>query len=87
VLNDYAVNGKKSRRDVASKIRLHLHPFFGEHRKMTTITTAALREFVAARQEAEASNAEINRELAVLRRAFSLAIQGGRLLAKPHFPC
>ena len=46
----------------------------------------ALREFVAARQEVEASNAEINRELAVLRRAFNLAIQAGRLLAKPHFP-
>ena len=53
---------------------------------MTTITTAALREFVAARQEAGASNAEINRELAVLRRAFNLAIQAGRLLAKPHVP-
>ena len=53
---------------------------------MTTITTASLREFIAARQEAEISNAEINRELAVLRRAFNLAIQAGRLLTKPHFP-
>jgi integrase len=86
VVNDYTTNGKKSLKDVQGKIRLHLHPFFGEHRKMTTITTAALREFVVARQEAEASNAEINRELAVLRRAFNLAIQAGRLLAKPHFP-
>jgi hypothetical protein len=41
---------------------------------MTTIATAALREFVATRQDAEASNAEINRELAALRRAFNLAI-------------
>jgi integrase len=86
VVNDYTTNGKKSLKDVQGKIRLHLHPFFGEHRKMTTITTSALREFVAGRQEAEASNAEINRELAVLRRAFNLAIQAGRLLAKPHFP-
>jgi integrase len=53
---------------------------------MTTITTAALREFVATRQDAEASNAEINREPAVLRRAFNLAIQAGRLLSKPYFP-
>jgi integrase len=68
------------------KIRLHLLPFFGEHRKMTTVTTAALREFIAARQEKDISNAEINRELAVLRRAFNLAIQSGRLLTKPYFP-
>lgn len=86
VVNDYTTNGKKSLKDVQGKIRLHLHPFFGENRKMTTITTAALREFVAARQEAEASNAEINRELAVLRRAFNLAIQASRLQSKPHFP-
>lgn len=86
VENDYITNGKKSLKDVQGKIRLHLHPFFGEHRKMTSITTAALREFIAARQEKDISNAEINRELAVLRRAFNLAIQGGRLMTKPYFP-
>lgn len=86
VENDYTTNGKKSLKDVQGKIRLHLLPFFGEHRKMTTITTAALREFIAARQEKDISNAEINRELAVLRRAFNLAIQSGRLLTKPYFP-
>jgi integrase len=86
VVADYKTNGKKSRRDVQGKIRLHLLPFFGERRKMTTITTAALREFVASRQEAGASNAEINRELAVLRRAFNLAVQAGRLLSRPYFP-
>ena len=86
VENDYKTNGKKSLKDVQGKIRLHLLPHFGEHRKMTTITTAALREFVATRQEAEASNAGINRELAVLRRAFNLAMQAGRLLTRPYFP-
>lgn len=32
------------------------------------------------------SAGEINRELTVLKRMFSLAIQSGRLLHKPHFP-
>lgn len=32
------------------------------------------------------SNAEINRELTTLKRAFNLAIQGGKLLYKPHIP-
>ena len=33
-----------------------------------------------------ASNAEVNRELAILKRAFSLAIKDGLLSAKPYIP-
>lgn len=33
-----------------------------------------------------ASNAEINRELALLKRMFTLAMQGGKLLHRPHIP-
>lgn len=33
-----------------------------------------------------ASNGEINRELALLKRMFSLAIQAGTLMSKPHIP-
>jgi integrase len=32
------------------------------------------------------SNAEINRELQILKRIFNLAVQGGKLLHKPHVP-
>ena len=32
------------------------------------------------------SNATINRELTALKRMFSLAVQGGKLLHKPHIP-
>jgi integrase len=32
------------------------------------------------------SNAEINRELTILKRMFSLAMQAGKLLHKPHIP-
>jgi integrase len=32
------------------------------------------------------SNAEINRELAHLKRAFTLAVQAGKLLRRPHIP-
>jgi integrase len=66
---------------------------------MATITTADVRSFIAARQRAEIvtgkgderkvrnpSNAEINRELATLKRIFTLAIQGGKLLHRPHIP-
>jgi hypothetical protein len=33
-----------------------------------------------------ASPAEINRELTILKRMFTLAIQGGTLLHRPHIP-
>ena len=32
------------------------------------------------------SNAELNRELAIIRRAFNLALQAGKLLTRPHVP-
>lgn len=86
VIADYKTNGRKSLRDVDSKIRLHLLPFFGERRRMSSISTANIRAFIAERQDAGASAAEINRELAALRRAFNLAVQAGRLIQRPHFP-
>lgn len=38
------------------------------------------------RSTAGVSNAEINRELTILKRTFSLAIQAGKLLHRPHIP-
>jgi integrase len=86
VITDYKTNARKSLRDVTAKTALHLLPFFGEKRRMNSITTADLRAFIAERQDAGAKAAEINRELAILRRAFNLALQAGRLLTKPYFP-
>jgi len=85
VIADCKTNARKSLKDVQSKITLHLHPFFGERRRTSSITTANIRVFVGERQDAGAS-AAINRELAVLRRAFNLAVQAGRLINRPHFP-
>ncbi len=97
VINDYLVNGRRSLEGVKRRTRLHLLPFFGERRRMVSISTAEIRAFVAERQREEkntsgkitkqaASNAEINRELAVLRRAFRLAAFAGRLVQCPHVP-
>ena len=97
LLNDYKVNGRRSMAEVRRKVELHLLPYFGERRRMTSITTAEMRAFVAERQREDkaddgtitkwaASNAEINRELAALRRAFRLAVRAGRLVQCPHVP-
>lgn len=98
LVNEYKANGRKSLRELEIRIRKHLAPFFGG-RRMASITTSDVREFIAGRQSeriewgpAEArrsrspSNGEINRELTALKRMFRLAVQGGKLLVAPHIP-
>jgi hypothetical protein len=85
VVRDYRVNGRRSLPELERRIKLHLALFFGG-RRLSTVTTADVREYTDKRQEAGASNAEINRELAVLKRAYTLAVQAGRLLHRPHIP-
>ena len=82
---DYRVNNKRTLADVECRVRKHLRPVFGG-RRMGSITTADVQRFVARRQAANASNGEINRELTTLKRMFSLSLQGGKLLTKPHIP-
>jgi integrase len=86
LIADYKTNARKSVRDVRGKITMHLLPFFGERRRMVSIGTPEIRRFIAERQTAGAKPAEINRELAALRRSFNLALQAGRLITRPHFP-
>ena len=83
VLDDYRMNRKRSLLDVERHMRLHLGPFFGR-RRLAAITTADIRRYVLGRQEEGAKNATINRELSVLKRAFTLAIAAGTLASRPH---
>lgn len=53
---------------------------------MAEVTTADVRRYVAARLTAGATNAGINRELAIVKRAIRLAMQAGKLLHDPHIP-
>jgi integrase len=54
--------------------------------KAGDITVTDLRAFIARRQGEGAANAEINRELATLRRGFNLALQADCIPRMPHFP-
>ncbi len=86
LLNDYKVNGKKSHDNVkATVVEGALAPWFGG-RRMASITTADVRAYVADRQTQGYANATINRELAALKRMYTLAIQAGKLLQRPHIP-
>jgi integrase len=84
-INDYKANGRRTLKDLETRFRLHIIPFFGESRA-SAITTGDIRRYVTRRQEEKASNAQINRELTVIKRAFSLAAEAGKILAKPHIP-
>jgi hypothetical protein len=67
VIADYTVNAKKSTEGIKRRVKLHLTPAFGG-RKLSAPTTADFRAFAARRLEAKAAAAEINRELAIVRR-------------------
>jgi integrase len=73
-LDEYTINGRRSKEDLERRINLHLKPVF-TGRTLASITGADAIEFSAQRVKAGASNAEVNRELATLKRIFRLALQ------------
>jgi integrase len=78
------VNGQRSI-DRARGCIARLAEFFGEDRAID-ITTDRLDRYVLCRQEAGVALATIQRELAILRRAFRLAVRTGKILRAPVFP-
>jgi len=82
IKRDYETNGKRSLRSVTLSIT-HLQGSFGLDRALD-ITTDRIRAYISNRQGEGASNASINRELAALKRMFSLAIQAGNLSSRPY---
>ena len=82
LLTDYQINERRSARSIRLSIS-HLRHFFGSDRAID-ITTDRIKKYVANRQNEGAANASINRELAALKRMFSLAIENGSLTTKPH---
>ena len=84
LLADYQINGRRSLRSARLSIS-HLRKFFGFYRAID-ITTDRIKAYAADRQKARAANASINRELAALKRMFSLAVQDGRLSNSPYIP-
>jgi integrase len=85
LFNDYKANGKRSLNMAELRVRKHLMPFFGG-KTAHGISTADIQAYITERRIAEASNAEINRELAALRRAYNLALRAERIYRKPHIP-
>lgn len=71
LLADYEVNGKSL--DWAKYVDGHLRPVFGGMRA-ASIGTSAIARYISDRRNDGVANSTINRELSLLRRAFSLGL-------------
>ena len=69
--NEYQSNERRSLRHLIARI-VHLRRFFGSMRA-AAITTSEVQKYIVKRQSEGATNGTINRDLAALRRMFSLA--------------
>jgi integrase len=85
LLNDYAMNRRRSLRTLKIRVEKHLRPAFGQD-ALSAITTPRVRVYNTHRQAQGASNATINRDLITLKRLCTLAVQSGKLAAKPYIP-
>lgn len=81
--NDYMLNAKRTLSHLSYRVR-HLRDFFGLDRA-TDITADRTRAYQRKRLEEGASPATINREIAALRRMFSLAFNAGKVSRVPKF--
>lgn len=85
VVNDQEANERRAISDTRRRITKHIEPFFEGYR-IGEITTTQIRAYIAHRKGKphEAEPATINRELAIIRRAFRLAHRAGHILTLPH---
>ena len=83
IKTDYSNKNRRSWEHVERKIRLHVRPYFARYTP-ADITTAIIEECKAHRKQQKASGLQINRELAIVSRMFTLALRSELLFKKPH---
>ena len=72
VVEDYQAADRRTLSSLNGRLKNHISPFFGELRA-AEFSTQHIKRYITARRSQEAGNATINRELAIVRRAFGLA--------------
>ncbi len=71
VFDDYELHNRSTLDDAKTRWKLHLAPVFG-HRRAANVDEDAVRDYMLGRKSAGAKTATINREIALLKRAFRL---------------
>jgi integrase len=87
VIEDYEHSRKRSTDDVVWRFKAHLSPMIGNVRA-AQFGLSQVKRYVADRRRQGAAEATVNRELAIVRRGFSLAAQNDPplVLRVPHIP-
>ena len=80
LVTNYKINHLKSGDHLERRWRLHLRSHFG-HMLAGKVEVDEVKKYVAKRMKKGAENASINRELAILRRMFSLAVKNKKVKA------
>ncbi len=81
LFDEYRANGRRSLDRVKAAVD-HLTGFFAGWRAQA-VSTDRILAYVRHRQQQEAANATINRELAALKRMFRLGERAGRIVRRP----
>ncbi|HTR47868.1 MAG TPA: site-specific integrase [Verrucomicrobiae bacterium] len=81
LIDDYEANERKSRKRLRFSLA-HLLEFFGNTLAID-VTADRVTSYITYRQREGAAAATINRELAALKRAFSLGEKAGKVIQRP----
>jgi integrase len=86
LVTEYTINGRRSLTSLEARIDKGLKPYF-RGRRLANISTTDVEAYCAHRlTEDQMSHATINRELAALKRMFTLAFRAGKILHRPYIP-
>jgi site-specific recombinase XerD len=87
LLRDYTINRRRSLGTVRARWEIHLKPYF-ERFEAEALTTDHIEAYVTRRLAEKAAPATINRELAALKRLYTLAVPrpAGHISSFPSSP-
>jgi len=85
LVTDYKDNGKDSLPDVMTRWEKHIKPFFKLMRAVD-VDTPTIKRYRVHRKDEDASNASINREVAALKRMFTIGREDKKVTHMPVFP-